>query len=78
MRLIVKKWGNGLAVRLPRESAELGRLEEGMELEAALRPLKAKTGWKPHTFRSEIPDLSQRIDEIAWGHLDEKYPRRGR
>lgn len=78
MRLVVKRWGNGLAVRLPRQSPQLGRLEEGMELEADIKPLKPRTAWKPHTFRSGIPDLSQRVAEIAWGHLDDKYPRRRR
>lgn len=79
MRLRIKKWGNGLALRLPRNSPELGRLEEDMEVEAELRPIRKAKNWKPVTFRSPIPDLSVRIDEIReqvfqerWGHLLKK------
>lgn len=63
-----------MALRPPRESAEYGRLEEGMEVEVEIRPIKRAKGWKPLTFRSGIKDLSQHIDEIAWAYLDEKYP----
>lgn len=45
-----------------------------MEVEVEIRPIKRAKGWKPLTFRSGIKDLSQRIDEIAWAYLDEKYP----
>jgi hypothetical protein len=73
MRLEVKKWGNGVAVRLPRESAEYGRLEPGMNVDVDVRPLQEDQDWEPYTFDSGVKDLSQRIDEIAWGYLDEKY-----
>lgn len=81
MRFVVKRWGNGLAVRLPRNSAELGRLEEGMELEAEVKPIRNAKRWKPFTFHSGIPDLSVRHDELRdaaieerWGHLRRKVP----
>lgn len=79
MRTTIKKWGNGLAVRLPRSSPETGRLEEGMEVEVQVRALKRVKNWKPVTFRSPIPDLSVRHDEIReerfqerWGYLVKK------
>ena len=73
MRLKVKKWGNGIALRPPRHSSEYGTLEEGTEVEVVIRPVKKVKDWKPLTFDSGFPDFSQRIDEIAWGWMDEKY-----
>lgn len=73
MRFVVKKWGNGLAIRLPRNSAELGRLEEGITVEAHLRPVKNTAGWKPVTFRSGRSDMSVRHDEYIWGYMTDKY-----
>ena len=73
MRLTVKRWGNGLAVRLPRTSPELGRIEEGTELEANFRPIKDTKDWRPVTVRSGIRDGSIRHDELAWGYLDDKF-----
>lgn len=70
MRLVVKRWGNGLAVRLPRNSPEIGRLAEGVEVEATVRPVRAATRWKPVVLRSPIPDPSQHIDEIRAGVFD--------
>jgi hypothetical protein len=75
MRLVVKKWGNGLAVRLPRESAEFGRLEEGDELEADIRRVLEPTDWRPHVIDSGLGDLAERHDYYAWSYLDERFPR---
>lgn len=83
MLFTIKRWGNGIAVRLPRESPELGRLEEGMRVEAHFRPVKPSKNWKPYTFRSGIRELSVRHDEILeaafqerWGHLNRVKPSR--
>src|SRR5687767_11399894 len=57
MRLVVKKWGLGLAVRLPRRSKEIGTIQEGMELEVRVRPVKDLSKWKPATFKGGPADL---------------------
>lgn len=72
MRLEVKKWGNGIALRPPRDGPEYGRLEPGMEVEVRITPVKkVAKDWRPYTYRSGMKDASQRIDEIAWGFTDE-------
>lgn len=60
----------------------MGRLEEGMEIEAQIKPLRDMKKWKPFTFHSGIPDLSIRHDEIReaafeerWGHLRRRVSR---
>ena len=69
MRLVLRKWGNSLAVRLPREDPKYGRLEEGMEIEIDARPIRKAT--KPLlTFTGGPPDLALRHDEYRLGLLD--------
>lgn len=46
----------------------------GQEVDVTIRRAKDIADWKPLTFRSGIPDLSQRVDEFAWGYLEEKFP----
>jgi antitoxin component of MazEF toxin-antitoxin module len=67
MRLKVKRWGNGMAIRLPRESAETGRLEEGMEVDVVVKVVKhVGARWKPAAFawKDGRSDLSIRHDEF--------------
>ncbi|HLE46711.1 MAG TPA: hypothetical protein VI818_00315 [Candidatus Thermoplasmatota archaeon] len=73
MRRTVKKWGNGLAVRLPRESPETGRLEAGMELDVSLKVIKkVSPNWRPLAvdFGDGRTDWSTRHDEYLAEHLD--------
>jgi antitoxin component of MazEF toxin-antitoxin module len=67
VRLKVKRWGNGMAVRLPRESPETGRLEEGMEVDVAVKVVKRVAArWKPAAFAwaDGRTDLSVRHDDF--------------
>lgn len=74
MELEVKKWGNGIAIRLPRERPEYGRLEPGMKIEVQVRVMtRPDKAWEPYTFEGRVPDASQRIDEIAWGYMDNDH-----
>jgi antitoxin component of MazEF toxin-antitoxin module len=75
MRLVVKKWGNGLAVRLPRESAELGRLQEGDALEVSASRIGVSRSWKPATWRGGPKDLSVNHDHVIEEILEEKVKR---
>lgn len=76
MRLEIKKWGNGIAIRLPRDSTEFGRLEPGMEIEVEIGARKPKKPWKPHVVDLGPPDLSQRWREYHEELLGRKrWPR---
>lgn len=75
MRVIVKKWGNGIAVRLPRDSLALGRLEEGGELELSASRVGPSRPWKPATWRGGPKDLSTNHDQVIEEILEEKMKR---
>lgn len=65
MRLEIKKWGNGIAVRLPRESTEFGRLEPGMEIDVEIGARKPKKDWEPYVVDLGPADLSERHREYT-------------
>lgn len=76
MRLHVKKWGNGLAVRLPRQDPSIGRLEEGMEVEVQVKVVAAKSNWKPYVVSGGPKDPSVNHDELMWGYMSERFGKR--
>lgn len=71
MRLVLRKWGNSLAVRLPRDDPTYGRLEEGMEIEIEARPVR-KTSKPLLTFTGGPPDLVEMHDQYRLGMRDEE------
>lgn len=73
VQFVIKKWGNGLAIRLPRNSPELGRLEEGVIVEAHLRPVRRTGNWKPATFRGGPRDLSINHDHYRVAAIEERF-----
>ena len=68
----VSKWGNSLAVRIPRGIAKQARIREGDVLALALRP-DGSIVLRPTRRRYELSELVSRITsknrhrETAWG-----------
>jgi antitoxin MazE len=71
MRTAIAKWGNSLAVRLPKDIAEAARLDNGVEVQ-----IHARNGAiviEPARPRYRLKDLlasikeGQTHDEVDWG-----------
>jgi antitoxin MazE len=71
MRTAVSKWGNSLALRLPKPLAELARLREGTSVEISIDD--GALVIKPSRPRYELAkllageDKKRRHDEVDWG-----------
>lgn len=67
----VTRWGNSLAVRIPRAMAQQVRLEEGAEVEMAVE--EGSIVVRPRPRRYDLDQLVERItpenrhDETDWG-----------
>lgn len=66
----LQRWGNSLAVRIPKEEVERLGLGEGSTVDLTVR----STGTRARvdisdrpTYRDSDPDLSLKIDEILYG-----------
>jgi antitoxin MazE len=67
VRAIINRWGNSLALRLPRQLAEEARLHEGASVELALEQGVIKI--TPARKRFELAELlsEERPGEVGWG-----------
>jgi antitoxin MazE len=67
----VTRWGNSLAVRIPKALAEQTRIEEGSEVELSVADGAVTIRPKTHTY--SLQDLLEQVtpenrhDEIDWG-----------
>lgn len=64
----LQRWGNSLAVRIPKDEVDRLGLGEGSTVDVSLRPTVAEgrvdISDRP-TYRD--PDLSMKVDEILYG-----------
>lgn len=67
----VTRWGNSLAVRIPKAVAEQARLEEGAEIEIAVADGCVTIRPRPRSYAlDELLDQitpENRHDEVDWG-----------
>jgi antitoxin MazE len=86
MQLIVSKWGNSLAVRIPAEMARALALEEGAVVECATTPSgtlelipagkKKRAEWLQHHFADVNAHLSEHAMTTSASqllHAEERY-----
>ncbi len=66
MRVILSKWGNSLAFRVPKDVAELAGFEEGQALELTLDGQSIVLSKK----RYDLADMVKQMDGKAWPALE--------
>jgi antitoxin MazE len=72
----ITRWGNSLAVRIPKALAEQTRIEEGSEVE--LRVIDGALTIRPKTLAYRLDELlaqvtpENRHDEVDWGEAQGK------
>ena len=65
----LQRWGNSLAVRIPKDEVERLGLGEGSTVDVNLRPVPEERNdlaGRP-TYRDPDPDISVKVDEILYG-----------
>lgn len=66
----LQRWGNSLAVRIPKDEVDRLGLGEGSTVDVHLRPAVAEgrvdISDRP-TYRDPDPNLSMKVDEILYG-----------
>ena len=72
MRAKVQKWGNSLALRIPKAVAEIVGLTEGREVELVVedgRLIVKTTRQRKYTLEELLAQVSEenRHDEVDWG-----------
>lgn len=71
MRTAISKWGNSLALRLPKPLAELARLRDGTPVEITVdKGALVITPTRPRYELSKLlagEDAKRRHDEVDWG-----------
>lgn len=75
MDVVAGKWGNSVAVRLPREIPGVGRLEPGMVLDIEVRIVRDVRKWKPFTVEGGPADLSTNHDQYVADQIVEEADR---
>jgi antitoxin MazE len=73
MRASLSKWGNSLAVRIPKDVAELAGFREGEALEMTLRNGHIILGKKRYDLKEMLKDMEGK----DWGPLEFDDPPRG-
>lgn len=73
MRVRVKKWGNSLALRIPKPFAEETKVREGAVVDLSVEDGKlvaAPTALAKYTLKQLLRGVSKRNlhTEVAWGH----------
>lgn len=86
MQVRVSRWGNSLAVRLPKAVAEDLRLEEGQSVELVVEAGAIKLQPKGAAPRYRLKDLVAEMDKLGpgneppyedWGILPSEWPEDG-